>query len=166
LLHSVPDALKALSSRRVIPQPHGVMPFTQVHDLAYRSDRGLAWMLAGICVTLLVVTAAGIVGLTSFWVGQRRRQIGIRRALGATRGDILVYFLTENGLISLAGALVGVVLAFVLNAWMMQAFEASRLSTLYVGCGVLILLLLGQLAVLSPARRASRVPPVEATRTI
>lgn len=75
-------------------------------------------------------------------------------------------FLTENGLISLAGALAGVVLAFALNAWMMRAFETSRLSLLYVGSGVLILLLLGQLAVLSPARRASRVPPVEATRTI
>jgi putative ABC transport system permease protein len=58
------------------------------------------------------------------------------------------------------------VLAFALNAWMMRAFETSRLSLLYVGSGVLILLLLGQLAVLSPARRASRVPPVEATRTI
>jgi putative ABC transport system permease protein len=166
LLHSVPDALKTLSTRRVIPQPHGVLAFSEVRDMAYRSDRGLAWMLAGICVTLLVVTAAGIVGLTSFWVGQRRRQIGIRRALGATRRDILVYFLTENGLISVAGALVGVVLAFALNAWMMRAFETSRLSLLYVGSGMLILLLLGQLAVLSPARRASRVPPVEATRTI
>jgi putative ABC transport system permease protein len=166
LLHSVPDALKALSARRVIPQPHGVLAFSQVRDMAYRNDRGLAWMLAGICLTLLVVTAAGIVGLTSFWVGQRRRQIGIRRALGATRRDILMYFLTENGLISLAGTLAGVVLAFVLNAWMMRVFETSRLSLLYVGSGVLILLLLGQLAVLSPARRASRVPPVEATRTI
>ncbi|PTR25493.1 putative ABC transport system permease protein [Luteibacter sp. OK325] len=166
LLHNVPDALKALSTRRVIPAPHGVLAFSEVRDMAYRSDRGLAWMLAGICVTLLVVTAAGIVGLTSFWVGQRRRQIGIRRALGATRRDILVYFLTENGLISLAGGLAGVVLAFALNAWMMKAFETSRLSLLYVGGGMLILLLLGQLAVLSPARRASRVPPVEATRTI
>lgn len=166
LLHTVPDTLKALSTRRVIPQPHGVMPFSEVRDMAYRSDRGLAWMLAGICVTLLVVTAAGIVGLTSFWVGQRRRQIGIRRALGATRRDILVYFLTENGLISLGGALAGVVLAFVLNAWMMRAFETSRLSLLYVCSGTLILIVLGQLAVWSPARRASLVPPVEATRTI
>jgi putative ABC transport system permease protein len=166
LLHSVPEALKALSTRRVIPQPHGVLAFSEVRDMAYRNDRGLAWMLTGICLTLLVVTAAGIVGLTSFWVGQRRRQIGIRRALGATRRDILMYFLTENGLISLAGTLAGIVLAFALNAWMMRAFETSRLSLLYVASGVLILLLLGQLAVLSPARRASRVPPVEATRTI
>jgi putative ABC transport system permease protein len=166
LLHTVPEALKTLSARRVIPAPHGVLAFSEVRDMAYRSDRGLAWMLAGICLTLLVVTAAGIVGLTSFWVGQRRRQIGIRRALGATRRDILVYFVTENGLISLGGAVVGIVLAFLLNAWMMRAFETSRLSPLYVGCATAILLLLGQLSVLSPAMRASRVPPVEATRTV
>jgi hypothetical protein len=52
---------------------------------------------------LLAITAAGIVGLTSFWVGQRRKQIGVRRALGATRGDILSYFLTENLLIGIGG---------------------------------------------------------------
>jgi putative ABC transport system permease protein len=166
LLRSVPQALKATGSRRIIPSPHGVMAFSDVRDMAYRADRGLAWMLAGISLTLLVVTAAGIVGLTSFWVGQRRRQIGIRRALGATRRDILVYFLAENGIISVAGAAVGIVLAFALNAWMMAAFETTRLSLLYVGVGAAIILGLGQLAVLSPAKRASRVPPVEATRSV
>jgi putative ABC transport system permease protein len=166
LLRSVPQALKATGSRRIIPSPHGVMAFSDVRAMAYRADRGLAWMLAGISLTLLVVTAAGIVGLTSFWVGQRRRQIGIRRALGATRRDILVYFLAENGIISVAGAAVGIVLAFALNAWMMAAFETTRLSLLYVGVGAAIILGLGQLAVLSPAKRASRVPPVEATRSV
>lgn len=44
------------------------------------------------CLALLIVTALGIIGLASLWVAQRRKQIGIRRALGATRGDILRYF--------------------------------------------------------------------------
>lgn len=166
LVKTVPAALAAASSLRVIPQPHGVMTFAEVRDMAYSSDRGLAWMMGGICLVLLVVTAAGIVGLTSFWVGQRRRQIGIRRALGATRNDIIVYFLTENVLISASGLAGGLLLAFGLNQWMMAEFETARLSLVYVGVGALTLLLLGQLAVLSPALRASRVPPVEATRTI
>lgn len=165
LLRRVPDALRKENPRRVIPMPHGVLPFSEIRDMAYRSDRGLAWMLAGISLTLIVVTAAGIVGLTSFWVGQRRRQIGIRRALGATRRDIMVYFLAENGLIGLAGAAFGIVLAFALNAWMMLAFETTRLPLLYVGVAAAIILCLGQLAALSPAKRASRVPPVEATRS-
>src|SRR3546814_12788772 len=49
----------------------------------------------------------GIVGLSSFWVGQRRRSIGVRRALGATRGDILRYFQTENALIVGIGVEIG-----------------------------------------------------------
>ncbi|GAA0918779.1 ABC transporter permease [Rothia nasimurium] len=166
LVKRVPEALKTFSTQRVIPQPNGVLTFQQVRDRAYKADRGLAWMLGGISVILLLVTAAGIVGLTSFWVGQRRRQIGIRRALGATRRDILVYFLTENSLIATAGLIVGVVLAFALNRWMMSEFEISRLGLFYVVTAILGLLCLGQLAVLGPAMRASRVPPVEATRTV
>jgi putative ABC transport system permease protein len=119
-----------------------------------------------ISVVLLAITAAGIVGLTSFWVGQRRKQIGVRRALGATRGDILSYFLTENLLIGIGGVLAGVVLAFGINLWMVSQFETARLSLAYVASGVALLLLLGQGAVLAPAVRASHVPPVEATRSV
>lgn len=119
-----------------------------------------------ICIVLLAVTAAGVVGLTSFWVGQRRRQIGIRRALGATRSDILNYFLTENLLISLGGVIVGTLLAVGMNALMISQFEMTRLSLIYVVAGSAMLLLLGQAAVLAPALRASRVSPVEATRSV
>jgi putative ABC transport system permease protein len=119
-----------------------------------------------VSVVLLAITAAGIVGLTSFRVGQRRKQIGVRRALGATRGDILHYFLTENLLIGLGGVLVGAVLAIGINLWMVTQFEMARLSLAYVVAGVVVLLLLGQGAVLAPALRASRVSPVEATRSV
>jgi putative ABC transport system permease protein len=132
----------------------------------YASDRGMAILMAVICVMLLAITAAGIVGLTSFWVGQRRKQIGVRRALGATRGDILSYFLTENLLIGMGGVLLGIGLAIGLNLWMVTRFEMQHLSLWYVLAGAVALLLLGQGAVLAPALRASRVPPVEATRSV
>ena len=117
-----------------------------------------------VCVVLLSVTAAGIVGLTSFWVGQRHRQIGVRRALGARRIDILRYFQIENLVIASGGIALGVLLALVLNLWLMKHFELSRLPSPYVLAGVLVMLALGQLAVFVPARRASNVPPVVATR--
>jgi putative ABC transport system permease protein len=126
----------------------------------------MAILMGIISVVLLTITAAGIVGLTSFWVGQRRRQIGVRRALGATRGDILGYFLTENLLIGIGGVLAGVVLAFGINLWMVSQFETVRLPLAYVASGVVLLLLLGQGAVLAPAVRASHVSPVEATRSV
>jgi putative ABC transport system permease protein len=106
------------------------------------------------------------VGLTSFGVGQRRKQIGVRRALGATKGDILSYFLTENLLIGVAGVLIGALLAIGMNLWLVTQFEMARLSISYVLVGVVALLLLGQGAVLAPAMRASRVSPVEATRSV
>jgi len=164
-MREVPKALYAQNRMRIIDPKDGELSFAEVRKQAYDTDRGMAILMGTICAVLLAITAAGIVGLTSFWVGQRRRQIGVRRALGATRGDILSYFLTENLLITIGGVLVGIVLAIGINLWMVTQFEMARLSLIYVLIGVVVLLLLGQAAVLAPARRASNVSPVEATRS-
>jgi putative ABC transport system permease protein len=117
-----------------------------------------------ICLILLGVTAAGIVGLTSFWVGQRHRQIGVRRALGARKIDILHYFQIENLLIAGIGVVLGILLSVGLNLWLMSHYEMTRMPVAYVVTGVLVMLAIGQAAVFVPARRASNVPPVVATR--
>ena len=166
ITQSVPAMLFKLNRMRVIPPERGVRTFAQVRERSYKSDRGMALLMGLICVVLLAITAAGIVGLTSFWVGQRRKQIGVRRALGATRHDILSYFLTENLLIGAGGVAVGAVLAVGMNLWMVSQFEMSRFPLTYVAGGVAALLALGQAAVLAPALRASRVSPVEATRSV
>jgi putative ABC transport system permease protein len=169
LAAAMQDARKALyaqSRMRIIDHKDGVMTFAQARQRFYKSDRGMAILMGIISVVLLAITAAGIVGLTSFWVGQRRKQIGVRRALGATRSDILNYFLTENLLIGIGGVFAGAVLAIGVNLWMVTQFEMARLSLAYVAVGVVALLLLGQGAVLAPALRASRVSPVEATRSV
>jgi len=162
---AVPGALIKVSRMRVFPAKRGLRTFAEVRAHAYQTDRGMAIVMGVICVVLLTITAAGILGLTSFWVGQRRKQIGVRRALGATRRDILHYFLTENLLISTAGVVLGAVLALGLNVWLVSHFEMERMSLLYVLAGLVLLPLLGQAATLAPALRASRVPPVEATRS-
>ncbi len=125
----------------------------------------MAGILVGIIVGMLMVTALGIVGLASFWVQQRRRQIGIRRAIGATRGDILRYFQTENFLIVTGGIAVGMVLAFFLNVMLMQRYELPRMPFFYLPVGALALWTLGQLSVLAPALRAAATPPVVAMRS-
>jgi putative ABC transport system permease protein len=137
---------------------------TEARASVYRDDRGLAIILGVVCAALLAVTAFGIVGLTSYWVAQRRRQIGIRRALGATRNAIIRYFQTENFMIAAAGAVAGVALAVAVNLWMVNSFEMARLNTAYAFVGAIIVLLLGQAAVLWPALRAASVPPALATR--
>ena len=108
--------------------------------------------MAVVCVILIGTTVAGIVGLTSFWVGQRTHQIGVRRALGARKVDILRYFQVENLLIAGGGTLIGAVLALVLNLWLVTHFEMSRMPMNYLIAGMVAVLVLGQAAVLSPAR--------------
>lgn len=165
-MREAPKALYAENRMRMIDPKDGVLSFAEVRRRAFESDRGMAILMGVISVVLLAITGAGIVGLTSFWVGQRRRQIGVRRALGATHSDILHYFLTENLLISLGGIAVGILLTFGLNLWLVTRFELKVMPLAYVLSGVVILLLLGQGAVFAPALRASRVPPVEATRPV
>jgi putative ABC transport system permease protein len=165
-MREAPKALYAQSRMRILDPKDGIRDYAQIRHRVFDSDRGMAILMGIISAVLLAITAAGIVGLTSFWVGQRRKQIGVRRALGATRHDILNYFLTENLMIGLGGVIVGAVLAIGVNLWMVTRFEMDRISVAYLGIGVAVLLLLGQGAVLAPALRASRVSPVEATRSV
>jgi putative ABC transport system permease protein len=155
--------LLAVNRDRVLTK---VRSFSELRTEAYRDDRGLAIILSAVCAALLAVTAFGIVGLTSYWVAQRRRQIGIRRALGATRSAIVRYFQAENLLIAVAGATLGVALAIAVNLWMVSSFEMAHLHVIYPVIGAMVVLLLGQLAVLWPASRAASIPPAMATRTV
>jgi len=133
---------------------------------AYASDRAMAIILGGVIAALLIITALGIVGMASFWVAQRTRQIGTRRALGATRFDILRYFLTENFLITTLGLLVGSLLTYAFNYWLITHYQAEVMPVAYLLSGIVILWMLGQIAVFGPARRASNVPPAVATRSV
>ena len=117
-------------------------------------------------VLLIVITSLGIVGLASFSVNRRTKQIGTRRALGATKVAILRYFMTENFIISLVGVAVGAALTIGLNIIMIETFSLTRISWYLVPVAMLMLLLVGQAAVFGPARRASSVPPAVATRTV
>ncbi len=137
-----------------------------VRAKAYADDRAMAIILGAVIFALLTITALGIVGMASFWVAQRTKQIGTRRALGATRFDILRYFLTENFIITSGGLILGAVLTYALSLWLMTHFQAKLLPWQYVPIGFLCLWALGQLAVLGPATRASRVPPAVATRSV
>jgi len=139
--------------------------FSQIRNEYYSDVSSMVWMLVLVCVVMLGVTAVGIVGLSSFWVAQRRRQIGIRRAVGASRGHIMSYFRTENFLLTSLGIAAGMLLAFGINAYLMQHYEMKRMTWHYLPLGAIALWLLGQVAVWGPARRAAAVPPVVATRS-
>jgi len=163
VMQGVEQAMIQANPSRIIGR---VRTMEQVRADGYAGDRAMAIILGAVIVALLAITALGIVGMASFWVAQRTRQIGTRRALGATRWDILRYFHTENFIITTLGLVVGGVLAYALSLWLMREYQAPRLPWHYVPVGFACLWLLGQLAVLGPALRASRVPPALATRSV
>ncbi|MGY3040092.1 putative ABC transport system permease protein [Rhodanobacter sp. TND4EL1] len=168
LLRVMRDAralLPKIAPDAVIDQD-GTHTLSELRRTVFQQDRAMIGMLVGVIIALLLVTALGIVGLASFWVGQRRRQIGIRRAIGATRADILHYFQTENFLIVAFGIALGMVLAYGLNLLLMTHYELPRMPLYYLPIAALVLWGLGQLAVLGPALRAAAVPPVVATRSV
>jgi putative ABC transport system permease protein len=132
----------------------------------YRADKGLAWMLISVSVLLMLVTASGIVGMASLWVTQRRKQIGVRRALGARRIDILRYFIVENVMITSAGVAAGLLGALALNHLLVTSLELGRLPAGYLLAGAAIFLALGIAAVYGPAWRAASISPATATRGV
>jgi putative ABC transport system permease protein len=143
-----------------------IHPLTFYRDTTNSGDHAMTVMLTAVTVLILGITALGIVGLASFSVRQRTRQIGTRRALGARRIDIVRYFMTENWLITTMGVLLGSVFAVALNYWLVQLYDLPHIAWYYIPVGVVALWVLGLLAVLGPALKAAAIPPAIATRNV
>jgi len=165
VLDAAVAALRGNGSDRIILEEN-TRTFEELRNEYYQAPRAMAWLLGIVCVALLLVTALGIVGLASFWVQQRTKQIGVRRALGATRTQIMRYFQTENFLLATIGIVLGMLAAYAINHLLMERYELTRLPLHYLPIGALALWLLGQASVFGPARRAAAAPPAIATRSV
>ncbi|MCB1665055.1 MAG: ABC transporter permease [Pseudomonadales bacterium] len=159
LMADVEERLAGAGYDRILMNNKSV---AQMRTELYRMDTAMARVLYTVIGTLIFITALGIIGLAVFSINKRRKQIGTRRALGATRGGILRYLLVENLLISAAGVLFGAVLTIGFNIFLVRTFDIPRLDWYYAPLGMLVLLLLGQMAALGPAVNASRVAPAQA----
>lgn len=163
VMKEVEEAIRKASSSPVSVHSRSMEEFR--YD-RYRSEKGLAWMLLTVSSLLVLITASGIVGMSSLWVAQRQKQIGIRRALGAKRNDILSYFLIENWMITTAGIVFGTLLALGLNQFLVSQFELSKLPVMYLLMAPLVFWVLGCIAVYAPAWRAASISPSTATRGV
>ena len=143
-----------------------VRTLEEIKAETYLPSTVVSQMLGGLSVLLVLVTSLGIIGLTSFSVTQRTREIGTRRALGATRVAILRYFLVENWLVTSVGLGLGLVLTYGLNFALAHGAEVVRIGWGHVATGMALLWLAGLIAALAPAWRGTTVPPVVATRTV
>jgi putative ABC transport system permease protein len=115
---------------------------------------------------VVAVALAGSLALASFSVAERTRQIGVRRALGANRGEIVRYFLLENLILTSFGLGLGLVLAMGLNHVLRRIMVDMKLTPDEALLSMAVFLATGLLSALVPARRAALIPPWAATRTL
>jgi putative ABC transport system permease protein len=161
----IKEAEAAVRADSPMPVIVRIKTMKEFRTTRYRADNALAWMLVTVSVLLLLITSSGIVGMASLWVTQRRKQIGVRRALGARRIDILRYFITENIMITSIGVVAGVLLALALNQLLVSSLEMARLPAGYLIAGAGVFWALGVAAVYGPAWRAASISPATATRS-
>ncbi len=159
-------AVAVLANRNPTRVLNHAEEFSGVRERYFQREASMVGLMLAAALALLLVTVAGIMGLVSFWMRQRTRSIGIRRALGATRSDIFRYFLTENFLIVSCGVALGCALAYGLNILLVRYFEAELLPVAYLSAGAAALWVAGQVAGFGPALRAVSVPPAVATRSL
>ncbi|WDE06863.1 FtsX-like permease family protein [Thalassomonas viridans] len=138
----------------------------ETRERSYRQHNATNKVLITVVTTLTLITAFGIVGLAIFSINRRTKQIGTRRALGATRWQVMRYFMVENLLISALGIAIGIIGTIALNYWLVNKFEMTPLGFDLILLGVITLITVGQLAVLYPARKAALISPASATRTV
>jgi putative ABC transport system permease protein len=143
-----------------------VRTFDATSTRPYRIGHGLLQMLTGFGVLVAAMALLGSLAASSFLVAQRTRQIGTRRALGATRGDIVRYFLVESTLTTALGVLVGLGGTSAVFAMMRAVFPAISLQPSLVALALVLLWAGSVVATLVPALRAARIPPSVAGRSL
>jgi predicted permease len=157
--------------QRTLAAVDPAVPVTRVRTLRDQASLNLnderVAMLIGLTLggAALMLAAVGLYGSMSYAVGQRKREIGVRIALGATAADIRRLVLGQGLAVSLAGAAIGIALALILARSLhnrLFGVSPTDLPTFAVSAGVLAAVAL--VASWIPARRAARVDPVDALR--
>jgi putative ABC transport system permease protein len=119
----------------------------------------------GIFITALslFVGAIGIMNIMFVSVTERTKEIGIRKAIGARRGTILLQFLVESAILSLMGGIIGIIISYPLSLLINQVLPTSMPLSV-VAIALLLSILVGMVSGFLPANRASKMDPVEALR--
>jgi ABC-type antimicrobial peptide transport system permease subunit len=130
----------------------------------FSSRLGL-YLISAFAALAVIMVIAGLYGVLAQVVSYRRREIGVRLALGATRGNILTMVLRQGTVLVIGGVIVGILIAAfagkLVNGFL---FGVKALDGLTYVAVALILMLVGVLAAAIPARRAAAVEPIEALR--
>lgn len=163
LLGNVEKLLLDRDPQRVVTR---IRSMTETRNDSYSQDSAMAKILWLVISLLVIITALGIVGIVSFNINQRIKQIGTRRALGARKIDIHRYFITENILITSVGLVIGTIFAVGFNIYLVDSFQMTPINWYYLPTGMFAMLIMGIISVWMPAQKASNVSPAVATQSI
>ncbi|MEW6325311.1 MAG: ABC transporter permease [Nitrospirota bacterium] len=168
-IDAVQSAAKALITRRhrlpAQQESLQIRNMAEIQAALQETNKTMSWLLAAIATISLLVGGIGIMNIMLVSVTERTREIGLRKAVGARRRDILAQFLIEALVVSLTGGLIGIAAGWLVTAGMatMAGWAASVSMTgglLAFGFAVVVGLLFG----LWPARKASALSPINAMR--
>lgn len=163
IMYSLIEKLRALDNTRLVVDEKTI---EQIKRESYADDHAMIKILMVVICMLILVNALGIFGLTTFWVNQRRKQIGIRRALGSTKAGIMCYFMLENLVLVLVAAFLGTVIVYLNSSYMARTYGASLLPWHYIPVTTLFILIITLAAAFVPVRKASLISPVEAVANV
>ncbi|MEO8756497.1 MAG: MacB family efflux pump subunit [Devosia sp.] len=135
-----------------------------IRDTIQSTSQTLTLLISAIAVISLIVGGIGVMNIMLVSVSERTREIGIRMAVGARRGDILRQFLTEAVLVCIVGGIAGIALSFAVGFGLTQILSGARLSysTLSIVAALASSTLIGIVFGFMPARSAARLDPVQA----
>ncbi|MFA7158514.1 MAG: ABC transporter permease [Kiritimatiellia bacterium] len=169
-LEQVQEEIKALIIRthRLPPSRHesfNIQNVAEMQAALTETSRVMSWLLSAIAAVSMLVGGIGIMNIMLVSVTERTREIGVRKAVGAKRGDILTQFLTEALVISIAGGLFGIALGWIISTAVSSLAGWASIVTAYsiavaVGFSAIIGIVFG----LWPARKASALNPIDALR--
>ena len=163
-------AVQSLLARTANPEAPNEVNVSQPSDaLTVRAAAAGAFdsLFLGLGVVALIVGAVGVANIMIISVLERRSEIGLRRALGATKGQIRTQFLAESILLALVGGVAGVLAGAVATAVYASAKGWAVVIPVEAwSAGIAAAILIGAVAGLMPAVRASRMPPTVALRTV
>ena len=132
----------------------------------YQQDQGLANLFIMLCVLMVLVTVISSYANAQFHVSKQRKIIGIRRALGARKKDVLIYVLAENWLVCAIGSVFGILAIIGINVMLSNHLEIAKPEILPTTFAISVLAIIGTLATWLPAVKTSNIPPVIATKTV
>ncbi len=161
--NKVSDTILAVQPERDI---YRIITMAEHMKRFYSHDQGLAQLFLLLCGLMIFVTAISSYAYSQFHISRQKKYIGIRRALGARKKDILLYVLTENWLVYSLGCTLGLMMALGFNILLSQYISLSKPDIMLFILASVVIFVAGTIATLIPAIKTSNIPPVIATRTV